>query len=591
MSGLVPSSDAAPAALLVVPVVLPIVGAVLAPLTAPFNRVLPLVTSILAVSASGLVLLLIARRVYGPHTRVLVHYFGHWKPIGGQALGISFAADPFGLTFALMSASIGTCLLLAAFSELGRLGNRELGGFACLFQVLIAALIGAALTSDLINLFVWFQVASLASYGLSGFFLERPIALEATFKLIVMTTIAGFSVFIGAAMLYAQHGALNFGQLRGSLARGLRTADLIALGLLVTGFATKAGLVPWHGWLPDAHTPAPGSVSALFSGLMVNLGVVAVVRVCLQLFPGTATRHHMTGMLLVAGVASAFLGGILALAQDDLKRVLAWDTISQMGILIIGFATANAHSVAGSVYHMISHGVFKALLFLCAGGVVHTTGLTKMSEMGGLLRHRTSLAIGFTIGTAAIAGIPPLSGYASVGLIHEGVKDSNSVVYAAVLIAQVITVAALGRAAYLTFYRKRAQPYQELEKPRTGMRVALGLLAAACLAIGIFPRELIDTVAAPAAASLLNRDGYAHAVLSSGGTLPHLAVHFHYWLASELLTIAATVAAGLLLAAWYVRRDEPRAVTALRRLHTGLVNDYATYAAAGTAACLLILIS
>ena len=128
---------------------------------------------------------------------------------GRRALGIAFAADPFGLLFALTAAVIGAILLMYTLSELGGLGPRELGGYACLFQLLIAALIGAALTADLFDLFVWFEVAALASYGLTGFFLERPIALEAAFKILVLTTMASFSVFIGAGLLYARHGALN----------------------------------------------------------------------------------------------------------------------------------------------------------------------------------------------------------------------------------------------------------------------------------------------------------------------------------------------------------------------------------------------
>ena len=193
-------------------------------------------------------------------------------------LGIAFAAEPFGLLFALAAAIVGAVLLLYTLSELGGLGRRELGGYACLFQLLLAALIGGALTADLFNLFVWFEVAALASYGLTGFFLERPIALEAAFKVLVLTTLASFAIFIGAGLLYARHGALNFAQLHDSLRGHAGPADLVALGLLLAGFATKAGLVPFHGWLADAHTAAPGPVSALFSGLMVASACVAIGR-------------------------------------------------------------------------------------------------------------------------------------------------------------------------------------------------------------------------------------------------------------------------------------------------------------------------
>ena len=321
-------STAGVAALLPLPVVIPIVGATAAPLLARVHRHLPLIVSVLTMAGATGVLLVIAPHIYGGHGRVVAHFFGRWGPVDGKVLGVAFAADPFGLTFALVTAALGTLLLVSALSELGDLGPREVGGFACLFQLLLAALVAAALTADTINLFVWFEVAALASYGLTGFFLERPIALEAAFKVLVLTTIGGFLVFVGSALLYADHGGLNFAQLHQALPGHVSTPDLLALGLLVAGFATKTGVMPFHGWLPDAHTAAPGAVSALFSALMVDLGIVGIVRITLQIYDG---GHHVLGLLTVLGAVSAVLGAALALGQDDLKRLLAWDTVSQMG--------------------------------------------------------------------------------------------------------------------------------------------------------------------------------------------------------------------------------------------------------------------
>ena len=157
---------------------------------------LPVVVSLAALATSAGLLLAEAPTVFGG--RILADYLGHWTPVHGHALGIAFAAEPFGLVFALTAAIVGAVLLLYTLSELGGLGRRELGGYACLFQLLLAALIGAALTADLIDLFVWFEVAALASYGLTGFYLERPIALEAAFKILVLTTLASFAIFLGA---------------------------------------------------------------------------------------------------------------------------------------------------------------------------------------------------------------------------------------------------------------------------------------------------------------------------------------------------------------------------------------------------------
>jgi multicomponent Na+:H+ antiporter subunit D len=574
------------AALLPLSVVLPIGGAVLAPLLARVHRRLPLLIGVVMMLGSATVLVVAATRVYRAPGELLSHFLGHVGPVNGAVLGIAFEADPFGLTFALLTATLGTLLLISTVSELGELGPRELGGYACLFQLLLAALIGSALTADSINMFVWFEVAALSSYGLTGFFLERPIALEAAFKVLVLTSIAGFMIFVAAAMLYQRHGALNLAALQQALRGHVGLPDLVALALLVCGFATKAGLLPFHTWLPDAHTAAPGSVSALFSALMVNMGVVGLVRITLLTYP---SGQRVLGVLTVLGIGSALLGALLALAQDDLKRLLAWDTVSQMGVLTVGFATRTADGTAGATYHLLSHALFKALMFLCAGAVVHATGETSLAEMGGLARSRPLLTAAFTVGVLAIAGVPPLTGYASLGLIHTGV-EKQPVVYGALVLAQVVTVAALSRAAYLGFYRRRAEPYEHLEPPRAGAKGTLIVLGVACVVFGVVPTAVIHHVAAPAAALLINPDSYQQGVLSGFARLPTHPVQFAYLDPTHLVVVGVTVLSGLLLARWLMHRDEPLVIRGLRRLHTGSVNDYAMYASAGIAAVVASLL-
>jgi multicomponent Na+:H+ antiporter subunit D len=465
-------------------------------------------------------------------------------------------------------------------SELGGLGARELGGYSCLFQLLLAALIGAALTADSLDLFVWFEVAALSSYGLTGFFLERPLALEGAFKIMVLTNIAAFWVFIGTALLYTDHGAFNFGQLHDGLATSVHTGDLLALSLIVAGFATKAGLVPFHGWLADAHTAAPGPVSALFSGLMVNLGIVGIARYVLQIAP--MTHRPLLGLITVLGCASALVGAVLALAQDDFKRLLAYDTVSQLGALAVGIGSGTASGTAGMVYHLISHALFKSLLFLCAGAVVHATGLTRISQMGGLARHRPITTVAFLVGVAAIAGVPPLDGFVSIGLIHDGTKSSEPVVYGVMLLVQAITVAALARATYLAFFRRRDDDYDRLEQPRSGMTIALGTLATGSLVFGCLPTVVLHHIVAPATGVLRNGTAYSQLLLTGGGRVHAAPVTFQYFSAEEWLTSVATVVVGLLLARWYVRREsEPALVRGLRALHSGSVNDYTLYAAVG----------
>jgi multicomponent Na+:H+ antiporter subunit D len=403
-----------------------------------------------------------------------------------------------------------------------------------------------------------------------------------------LTTLASFAVFIGDGLLYATTGALNYGQLHDALARHVSTPDLIALGLLVAGFATKAGLVPFHGWLADVHTATSGPVSALFSGLMYNFGIVAIGRLGFGVFGLGST--HILGLLLTIGILSALLGAVMALAQDDLKRLLAYDTISQMGILAIGLGTGTAPGIAGAVYHLVNHALFKSLLFLCAGAIVHRTGLTRLSEMGGLARRMPAVTAGFVIGAASIAGIPPLNGYVSLSLIHTGLLDSHQYVpYALMLAAQVITIAALGKAAWLAFFRRRGEEHGTLEPLRPGMAAGLASLAGCCVVFGVLPRFFLGSVMAPAAASLLHPAQYARGVLTGLARLPALHVTFDYASPGELASVAGCAAAGAMLARAYLRAREPAPVRLLRAAHTGSVNDYAAYAVAGMLAVIAVL--
>ncbi len=583
-------STAAAGSLLPLAVAIPLTGAALAPLLARWSRHAAMAGCLLGLAGALAVLVLVAPRVFGG--TVLVHYLGGWKPVGGQVLGIAFAADPFGLLCALAVAGIGLLLLVYTLSELGGLGRRELGGFACLFQLLLSALIGAALTGDLFNLFVWFQVAALSSYGLTGFFLERPIALEAAFKILVLTTLAGFTVFLGAGLLYVHTGALNLGQLHLALAGPVGVLVAVALGLLLAGFATKAGLAPFHGWLADAHTAAPGPVSALFSGLMVNLGLIGIARLSLQVFPGSGLP--VLGALMVLGLLSAVIGAALALAQDDFKRVLAYDTVSQMGVITVGFATGSPTGVTGAVYHLVNHALFKALLFLCAGAVVHRTGQTSLRALGGLARTAPALTAAFTVGAASIAGIPPFNGYVSLSLIHQALTSSGQgLPYALMLLAQLLTVAALGRAAWLVFFRPApadpnadadidAAPLPAHESLPPGMAIGLIGLSGCCVAFGVLPGRILSSLMEPAAGALLGAGRYAAALLHSGGRVTATSVTFDYANWSELGVVLATIVAAALVGYGYLRADrDPQPIRALRALHTGSANDYTGYAVAG----------
>lgn len=579
-------SQAGLSALLPLPVALPLAAAALSPLLGRWSKRIPLLLALLSLGGSTALLGLMAPTAYagphGGHSTVLSHFMGHWGPVSGKVLGDAFTVDALGLDFALAASAVGALIMSFTLSSFSDMGERELGQFSALFLLLDAALIGSALTADLLNLFIWFEVAALASYALTAFFLERPLALEAAFKVLVLTNIASFAVFLGVAFVYQRTGAVDFAQIYGSMRAHGGAADHVALGLLVAGFATKAGLVPFHGWLPDAHTAAPGPVSALFSGLMVNLGIVAIARVMFQLYT-PARSGPLLGVLMILGLASTLFGAVMAVLQDDLKRLLAYDTVSQMGVLAVGLATGRAAGLAGSSYHLLNHALFKSLLFLCAGSIVHTTGAERLSEMGSLWRRMPLIAVAFTVGAVSIAGVPPLNGYAGVGMIHDALLSGHQYIpLALMLLAQCLTVGALGKATWQAFFRAaRKKSFEHAEKLRPGMVLSLAGLSGSCLAFGLLPGVLVPATAAPAAATLLHPGDFAAAVLASKGVIPLTVASFDYFDLREILIVIGVIAAAWPLARVVTSKRARPWTNRLRALMSGSINDYAAYQAVG----------
>jgi multicomponent Na+:H+ antiporter subunit D len=190
--------------------------------------------------------------------------------------------------------------------------------------------------------------------------------------------------------------------------------------------------------------------------------------------------------------------------------------------------------------------------------------------------------VAFVVGAAAIAGLPPLNGYVSLGLIHDALRTEHPASYVALLVAQVVTIAALARATYLAFFRRRDDEYDTLERPTAGMLIGFGSMAAGCVAFGVLPTLVLQHIAAPAAAGLLQSHAYASAAVTGRGSVIVSHVSFDYVSPAEIVTAATTTVAGLALARWFVRREhEPWLVGRLRAVHTGSVNDYASYAAVG----------
>jgi hydrogenase-4 component F len=369
-----------------------------------------------------------------------------------------------------------------------------------LFHALVLWFLGtmawAAVTNNIIMLWAAVEATTLSSGLLVAFFWDRR-ALEAGYKYMMLLTVGITFALFGCVVVYAAAAAtggldggdaLLISEVRGVAGMIPHGTALIAVSMLLIGFGTKAGLAPFHPWLPDAHAEAPTPVSVLLSGVMIKVALYALARTVSIFFPSLpAITLFAVGM----GVFTMLLGVVLALVQEDLKRLLAYSSVSQMGYILAGVALGTYLGAYGGLFHLLNHALFKSLLFMCVGAVVYATGTRRISELGGLARQMPVTSTCFLVGALAIAGFPPFNGFLSKLTIYLALAQSG--LWWAVAVAvftSVLTMVALLRPAVRVFWAApaggapRSEPVREVPIVMWAPMVAL---AALCLLLGLVP--------------------------------------------------------------------------------------------------------
>jgi NADH-quinone oxidoreductase subunit L len=389
---------------------------------------------------------------------------------GPAVLGeLSFMPDGLGALLVLIAAVVG-CLTVV-FSVDYMHGERSLGRYYALVLVFIGAMAGLVLSDSLLLLFIFWEITALCSYALIAFNADDPRAASGGIKALIMTQAGGVGLLAGALIVYADTQSYS---ISGFLDRAetLRSPLLavMAFGFLAAAMA-KSAQVPLHSWLPDAME-APTPVSALIhAATMVNAGVYLLAR----FYPAFARVPGWTTAVITVGVVSALLAGAMALAAGDLKRVLAYSTISQLGLLF--YAVGSGALFAGQ-FHLLSHAVFKALLFLGAGAVIHAAGTRRLDALGGLGHAMPFTRNVFLIGALALAGIPLFNGFWSKELLLEaGLEHSPTWAYGAMLVGGALTASYTARVVGRVFFGPARTAHPVSEAPAL-MRLVLGILAA-----------------------------------------------------------------------------------------------------------------
>jgi len=437
---------------------------------------------------------------------------------GGWAapFGITLAVDTFGAVMTVIAAVTGAASLTFAVGEIAEAERRA--WFHPLSHVLLLGVCGAFLTGDLFNLYVWFEVMLIGSFGLMTIGGSKA-QIDGAVKYVALNLVATLLFLLAVGLIYGLTGTLNYADLARSVPQVANSGVLTAAAtVLLAAFGMKAAVFPLFFWLPASyHTPLV-SVSAVFAGLLTKVGVYALIRAFTLMFTHDQAWTH--GLLLWVAGLSMLTGVLGAAAQSEMRRILSWHIISQIGYMVMGLALATPLALIGSVFYLVHHIIVKANLFLIAGVAARLTGSMELKSIGGLYRSAPALGVLFFIPAFSLAGFPPLSGFwAKLVLVRAALEIESWGIAAAALVTGLLTIYSMTKIWGEAFWKPHpagegaARPLAEAPP---AMLAPIAVLAAGTVVIGLFAQPFY-LVAERAARELLDPAAYIAAVLGGRG--------------------------------------------------------------------------
>ncbi|MEA3506973.1 MAG: proton-conducting transporter membrane subunit [Elusimicrobiota bacterium] len=398
-------------------------------------------------------------------------------------VGIILVVDGFSAPILVITNFIALMCIVFSYDYIKEYGAKE--KYYTLFLLMLTGMNGVIVTGDIFNLYVFLEIASVASYALVGFGTQRE-EVEATFKYLVLSSIGTAFMLLGIGLVYANTLNLNMAVISQIMAAGEISASVyLAAIFFIVGFSIKAALVPFHAWLPDAHPSAPAPISAMLSGVLIKtIGIYSFIRV----------TYVMLGMntgavpqaLRVLGMLSMIIGVLLALGQWDFKRLLAYHSVSQMGYIALGFGLATPLGIIGALFHLLNHSVFKSLLFLNSGSVDYRLNTRNLRDMGGLTQNMPVTGTTSMIASLSIAGIPPFNGFWSkLIIIIAAIQAGHPILALWAVIASILTLASFVKVQRYAFIGKIKEALKEVRESTLAMQVPMIILAAACVLMGL----------------------------------------------------------------------------------------------------------
>ncbi len=390
-------------------------------------------------------------------------------------------ADPLAAYFALIISSIGALALLYAAAALPK--GISPASFYVAMMASIGSCIGVALAGDLFTLYIFFEILAVSSYLLVIQDGSKP-ALRAGYRYLVLSLMAGLSVLGASLLVHSLAGTVAFDQ--GPLLIEASRSSIIAFYLFLGGFGLKAGMFPLHIWLPNAHASAPAPASAILSGILLKCGAIGIIRILYSVFSPAAVGDGVT-VLLILAIASILVGSLGALVRFELKRLLAYSSIGQMGYILMGIALRHPLALTAAIFHMSAHALMKSCLFLSAGTFIERSGKKDIRDLNGLSSPLPVTSAAFSIAALSMIGIPPLNGFVSkyflgLGALHGQMGWTLLVL----MISSFLNVLYYSPIITRLYWQK----LDGFSVQREGMAVTswvVGILALACFLFGLNP--------------------------------------------------------------------------------------------------------
>lgn len=376
--------------------------------------------------------------------------------------------------------------------------------FYMLMLVFMGGILGTIFSTNLAIIFLFFEVSTIVSIVLVSFEKAKfGTAFEAGYKFYMLSGLGAMFTIISITLFYAASGTLELTDIsRSLLTLSPKSTRLLDYGFVcaIVGLGLKAGLVPFHAWLPDAHAEAPTPISAILSGVVVKTGAYVLFLIFFASY-GAISLGKIVPILYFLAILSMLFGAFMALAQTDIKRLLAYSTISQMGYIVLGFSYGSSLGAEGSLLHILNHSIFKVALFLCAGNLILQLRTRDIKMMGGLAKRMPLTAFSFIVASLAMAGLPPFNGFWSKLLVYyAGIEQGQFVPTAFAIFASCLTLAYMVRATHTIFFGELSPRHADINEKIDWSTIPPLALSILCIIIGILPEVGLIIVRAAAQA-------------------------------------------------------------------------------------------